>query len=127
MISTLGGNNAQAYTLNNRGVAVGVAETTVTDKACAAPQALRFDAVEWGPNAGEIRVLPALKGDSVGFALAINDRGQAVGSTGTCANTSIGGFAIGPHAVTWDHGLPIAIGNPWAVSRQRRGVDQQPQ
>ena len=84
---TLGGNNAQAYTLNNRGLAVGVAETAVGDIDCAAPQALRFQAVEWGRNADEIRILPSLEGDTVGFALANNDRGQAVGSTGTCADT----------------------------------------
>jgi probable HAF family extracellular repeat protein len=108
---TLGGNNAQAYTLNNRGLTVGVAETAVKDKECTAPQTLQFQAVEWGPNAGEIRILPPLENDTVGFALANNDRGQAVGSTGTCADTAIGGFAIGPHAVMWDHGYPIALGS----------------
>ena len=108
---TLGGNNAQAYTLNNRGLAVGVAETSVKDKDCVAPQALQFQALEWGPNTGEIRVLPPLEGDTVGFALANNDRGQAVGSTGACADTTIGGFAIGAHAVMWDHGLPIPLGS----------------
>jgi probable HAF family extracellular repeat protein len=108
---TLGGDNAQAYTLNNRGQAVGVAETNVKDANCAAPQALQFQAVEWGPGAGEIRILPPLAGDTVGFALANNDRGQAVGSTGTCPNTFIGSFAIGPHAVMWDHGFPIALGS----------------
>ena len=108
---TLGGNNALAYTLNNRGQAVGVAETSLQDSQCAAPQAVQFQAAEWGPNAGEIRVLPPLAGDTVGFALANNDKGQAVGSTGTCANTFIGSFATGPHAVMWDHGSPIALGS----------------
>jgi probable HAF family extracellular repeat protein len=37
---TLGGNNAEAFTLNNRGLMAGVAETAVKDPVCAAPQAL---------------------------------------------------------------------------------------
>src|ERR1700722_4657264 len=109
-LSTLGGNNAQAYTLNNRGQVIGVAETGVRDTTCGAPQAVQFQAVAWGPNPGEIQVLPPLPGDTVGFALANNDQGQAVGSTGTCANTYIGQFAIGPHAVIWNHGSPVALG-----------------
>jgi len=36
------------------------------------------------------------------MAFWINDHGQAVGSTGSCANTSVPPFAIGPHAVIWD-------------------------
>ncbi len=109
-LSTLGGNNAQAYTLNNRGQVIGVAETGVRDSNCVAPQALQFQAVTWGPKAGEIQTLPPLPGDTVGFALANNDRGQAVGSTGTCSNTIIAQFAIGPHAVIWNHGSPVALG-----------------
>jgi probable HAF family extracellular repeat protein len=108
---TLGGNNAEVFTLNNRGLMAGVAETALKDPVCVAPQALQFQAVEWGPEAGDIRILPPLTGDTVGFALGNNDRGQAVGSTGTCADTSIGSFAIGPHAVMWDHGFPIALGS----------------
>lgn len=109
-LSTLGGNNAQANTLNNRGQVVGVGETNVRDSSCPAPQLLQFQAVAWGPRAGEIQVLPPLRGDTVGFALGNNDKGQVVGSTGTCANTAVAPFAIGPHAVLWDHGSPIALG-----------------
>ena len=53
------------------------------------PQMLDFEAVIWGPRRGQIRQLRPLPGDSVGMALGINDKGQAVGSTGSCANTSI--------------------------------------
>ena len=109
-LSTLGGNNAQANTLNNRGQVVGVGETNVPDSSCPAPQLLQFQAVAWGPREGEIQVLPPLRGDTVGFALGNNDKGQVVGSTGTCANTAVAPFAIGPHAVLWDHGSPIALG-----------------
>jgi probable HAF family extracellular repeat protein len=38
----------------------------------------------------------------VGMAFAINDSGQAVGATGTCANTVLPGFAVAPHAVWWE-------------------------
>jgi probable HAF family extracellular repeat protein len=34
-----------------------------------------------------------------------------VGSSGTCDNTAIGGLAVGPHAVLWDNGVPIDLGN----------------
>lgn len=67
--------------------------------------------MEWGPDTGDMRILPPLGGDTVGFALGNNDKGEAVGSTGTCADTTIGSFAIGPHAVMWDHGFPIALGS----------------
>lgn len=36
----------------------------------------------------------------------MNDKGQAVGSTGICPNTIVPPFAIGAHAVLWDkHGV----------------------
>ena len=41
----------------------------------------------------------------MGFALGLNDLGQAVGSSGSCANTtsnSVTGLVAGPHAVLWD-------------------------
>jgi len=50
------------------------------------------------------------------MALGINDEGQAVGGTGTCADTLIPGFAAAPHAVLWErdgspHPLPSLGGN----------------
>jgi uncharacterized membrane protein len=48
---------------------------------------LRFEAVIWGPN-GAIRELPPLPGDTVGFTFGIDDKGQAVGVSGLCSNTS---------------------------------------
>ena len=50
-------------------------------------QVLDFEAVIWGPGPGQIRELRPLPGDTVGMALWINDNGQAVGASGTCANT----------------------------------------
>jgi probable HAF family extracellular repeat protein len=111
-LSTLGGNNSQAYWINNQGQVVGFAENTKKEAQgyCATPfQRLDFEAVIWEPN-GEIRELPPLPGDTVGFAFGINDRGQAVGTSGKCSNTSVGPPG-GPHAVLWESdGSPIDLG-----------------
>jgi probable HAF family extracellular repeat protein len=46
------------------------------------------------------------------MAFWVNDIGQAVGSTGTCANTLVPPFAIGEHAVLWDkNGTVHDLGN----------------
>jgi probable HAF family extracellular repeat protein len=60
---------------------------------------------------GETFLLPPLAGDTVGFALGLNDIGQVVGGSGTCANTPVFPFPIGPHAVLWDNGPPINLGS----------------
>jgi probable HAF family extracellular repeat protein len=114
-LPTLGGNNAMALALNNRGQVIGVAETGVADASCASAmpfQALRYEAVVWGPNPGEKQELPPLSGDTVGFALGINDRGQVVGSSGSCANTVVTavGLFVGQHAVLWENGSPKHLG-----------------
>jgi probable HAF family extracellular repeat protein len=116
----LGGNNGTVGTVNNRGEAVGIAETAVVDPNCpvglspsgTGPQVLDFEAVIWGPAPGQIRTLRPLAGDTVGMAVGINDNGQAVGATGTCANTMLPPLAFGPHAVIWDaDGTPRDLGN----------------
>jgi probable HAF family extracellular repeat protein len=66
------------------------------------PQVLDFEPVIWGPGPNQKQQLPLLPADTVGMAFGINDRRQAVGTTGLCSNTIIPGFAIGPHAVMWD-------------------------
>jgi probable HAF family extracellular repeat protein len=68
--------------------------------------------VVWGPAPGQIRQLAPLTGDTVGMALWINDNGQAVGASGTCANSALPPLAYGPHAVLWDKdGTPHDLGN----------------
>ncbi len=111
-LPTLGGNNAIAGALNDRGQVIGVAENATHDSACPAPQVLDFEAVVWGPKQGEIHALPPLAGDKVGFALGINNRGQIVGSSGTCANTIVTavGLFVGSHAVLWENGSPNPLG-----------------
>ncbi len=99
-----GGNNASAFDLNDLGQVVGVAENGTRDLTCATAtpsQVLRFEAVIWEPN-GEIRELPPLPGDTVGFAFGINDNGQAVGVSGLCSNTAVPPNPAGPHAVLWE-------------------------
>ena len=111
-LSTLGGNNSQAYWLNKRGQVVGFAENRHEDASCAMPgQRLRFEAVIWQPN-GEIRELRPLRGDTVGFAWGINDNGEAIGTSGLCSNISSlpPTPPSGQHAVRWDeNGTPHLI------------------
>jgi probable HAF family extracellular repeat protein len=107
----LGGvNGTVGDVINNRGEAPGIAENSTKDPECpltpalngTGPQVLDFEAVIWGPGPGQIRELPPLTGDTVGMAMWINDHGQAVGSSGRCADTLLPGFAGGPHAVLWE-------------------------
>ena len=112
-LPTLGGNNSAAYGANNLGQIVGLSETNTSDTSCVGPQQLgqQFDveAVVWGPKPGEIRVLPPLPGDVLAGALAINDRGQVVGGSGPkCNLPSPINIA---HAVLWQDGKPIDLGN----------------
>lgn len=110
-LPTLGGNNSVAFTLNDRGQTVGAAENETQDSSCPSPQVLDFEAVIWGPKPGRIRRLRPLPGDTVAFALSVNNRGQAVGASGLCSNTPLVPLGVGPHAVVWDHGKPINIGS----------------
>jgi probable HAF family extracellular repeat protein len=109
-LPSLGGNNANIDDLNNRGQVVGYAENRTRDPQCPSgpavngtgPQVLDFEAVVWGPRLPEIRELRPLKGDTVGVAFWINDEGETVGISGSCANTLIPPVSAGPHAVLWE-------------------------
>ncbi len=111
-----GGNNADAFGINDLGQLVGFAENGVRDSTCAGTtpfQLFRFEAVRWEPD-GEIVELPPLKkkGDTVAFAMGINDLGQAVGSSGTCQTQGLPPFYVtGQHAVLWERdGTPVYLG-----------------
>jgi len=121
-LPTLGGNNGTASPPNLLGQVPGIAETSVADPTCpetvaingTGPQVLHFEPLIWQFNQGRIQKLklrlPA--GDTVGMAFWVNGNGEAVGSTGTCANTIVPPFAIGAHIVMWDtHGNPHDLGN----------------
>ena len=103
----LGGNNGFATGVNNAGLAVGWAETAVHDATCKLPQVLQFKAVEWGPGAGDQRVLPPLSGDATSAATAINDAGEVVGISGDC-QFAVGRFSA-RHSVLWLNGHPIRL------------------
>jgi probable HAF family extracellular repeat protein len=109
-LPTLGGNNASVGPINNLGEVAGFAENDTRDPACpnemspggTGPQVLDYEAVVWGPRQGQTRVLRPFPGDTVGMALWLNDLGQAVGATGTCANSALPPLAFGAHAVLWE-------------------------
>lgn len=62
----------------------------------------------WGPKPGQIQELPVFPGDSVAAALAINDNGQVVGTSGVCAVPT--SLALGVHAVLWQNGSVTDLG-----------------
>jgi probable HAF family extracellular repeat protein len=110
-----GGNNANAFGINDFGELVGFAENGVRDSTCATAtpfQVFQFEAVKWEPN-GDIEELSPLKnmGDTVAFSFGINDLGQAVGSSGTCATQGVPPRVNGLHAVLWERdGTPVYLG-----------------
>src|SRR5579863_5797100 len=119
-LPTLGGNNGGAGPINVRGEIAGTVETDVRDPDCpgtvavngTGPQVLDYKGVIWGPKPGQMRKLEPLQGDTVSIALWINDKGEAVGISGTCANTVVPPIAYGPHAVLWDReARPHDLGN----------------
>jgi probable HAF family extracellular repeat protein len=108
-----GGNNSYALDLNDRGQAVGFSDTDVYDLDCAAARTagFQFQSVIWEPN-GSVRRLAPLDGDTVAYAFGINNRGQVVGNSGVCANTTPPPYVTSPHAVLWERdGTPINLGS----------------
>ena len=113
-----GGNNSQAFWINNQGEAAGFSETGVQDPTCTGTnpyQLLQIKGVVWEPG-GRIRELRPLPGDTISFALGINEKGQSVGVSGLCSDTNfplyINPGASEPHGVLWDKdGTPIDLNN----------------
>jgi probable HAF family extracellular repeat protein len=104
-----GGFSSYATSVNNRGQVVGWAENGVHDPTCDPSfQILQFRAAIWQPD-GTVQELPPLPGDSTSAATAINDRGQVVGISGDCFIAV--GFSSARHAVLWQNGVPIDLGN----------------
>jgi probable HAF family extracellular repeat protein len=114
-LPTLGGNNGTVGNVNLFGQIAGVTETAVSDPSCASKlpfQKLRYQAVIWGPDLRSVKPLRPLGNDTVSAALWVNDKGQAVGASGTCSNTQPPPIAYGTHAVLWEaDGTPVDLGN----------------
>jgi probable HAF family extracellular repeat protein len=108
------GNNGEALGINSHGQLAGFAETGVVDLSCstATPgQRERFAAVRWDAE-GKAHELRPLPGDTVTFALTINNAGQVAGSSGMCSTTALLPLQIGPHAVLWERdGTPVDLGS----------------
>ena len=86
-LPTLGGNNGQAFGINNRGQIVGQAETPDLDPC--SPFAEQVEAVIWEHGVVQEILLPF--GGTAAVATAINDKGQAVGLSGCNAT---GNFSL---------------------------------
>lgn len=109
-LPTFGGANAFATGINNRGQAVGWAETAEADPTCNPEVRVRgFKAALWEPRRNLVRPLPPYPGDSASAATAINERGQVVGISGDC-DQAVGRYSA-RRAVMWDHGAVLDIGN----------------
>lgn len=103
-LPTLGGSNGVANHVNSLGEVVGTAESTAFDKSCPAPQLFQFKPVLW--MNGKPQQFPTVGEDLDGIAYAINDNGQAVGSSGGCGAFNPN-FLINlapVHAVLWENG-----------------------
>ncbi len=110
-LATLGGLNSAASGINANGVMVGDAENTTKDSTCPAPQAFQFKPVIW--QNGKVQELPTVLGDQEGIAFAINDNGQAVGSSGICSTLNPASLTnyLAVHPVLWQNGTATYLGS----------------
>ena len=120
-LPTLGGNNGVAMAISNRGEVAGFAENSTPDPGCPAPQVLHFKPVVW--EKGVIHKLPTFGGDPDGVAQEINDNGEVVGGSGTCAtfNTIYLYNLVPVHALLWENGQATDLGNLGGQTGQAGG------
>ena len=118
-LPTVGGNNGQASAINNSGQVAGYAENGIADSTC--PQGVENFMVDlpvmW--DKGIAMALPTINGDPDGVAFGINNRGQAVGYSGTCVAANYG--------VVWENGTATALpdlGDPGAIAYAINGRGQ---
>ncbi len=110
-LPTVGGNNGQASAINNKGQVAGYAENGIADSTC--PQGVVNFMVDlpvmW--DKGIAMALPTINGNPDGVAFGINNRGQAVGYSGTCTSAS--------YAVMWENGAATQLkdlGTPGGIA-----------
>jgi probable HAF family extracellular repeat protein len=120
-LPTLGGNNGAANAISNRGKVAGFAENSTPDSGCPAPQLLQFKPVIW--EKGAIHRLPTVGGDPDGVVYNINDSGEVVGASGTCAtfNPSFLNSLLAVHALLWENGKATDLGNLGGQTGQAGG------
>jgi probable HAF family extracellular repeat protein len=120
-LPTLGGNNGVATAINNRGEVSGFAENSIPDPGCPAPQVLEFEPVVW--EKGVIHKLPTFGGDPDGITYLINDNGEVVGGSGTCAtfNRNSLNNLLPVHALLWEKGKATDLGNLGGQTGQAGG------
>jgi probable HAF family extracellular repeat protein len=103
-LPTLGGDNGTAGRVNNRGEVAGTAENTTPDSTCpaAGPQVFQEKPVIW--KEGKVHELPTFAGDPDGQSFGINDKGQVIGSSGSCStlNPSAGYYIQSRHVLLWE-------------------------
>ncbi len=108
-LKTLGGVNGVANQINGWGAIVGYAENRKKDPGCPSPQIYQFKPVIWF----EDWTLPLPTGsDAEGVASSINDWGQVVGASGSCAAfNAIFLYNFQPvHALLWQNGIATDLG-----------------
>jgi probable HAF family extracellular repeat protein len=115
------GSNGSALQINDFGMVAGTAENGEVDTTCpgasVSPQTIQFKPVIWAQPfpwwQEHIWELPTIDGDPDGIAFAINNLGQAVGSSGNCApfNVLAQNNLTPLHAVLWRNGNAINLGN----------------
>jgi probable HAF family extracellular repeat protein len=125
----LGGNNAQALGVNNRGQVVGIAETGTQDPTCVPPQVFHVQAVIWGPEPGEIHTLAPLPGDISAWAIGINVSEQIIGDSGDCVSPNFNGpgGTFLQHGAIWQHGRATNIGTLGGSFANTRNINSKGQ
>ena len=120
-LPALGGNNGVAMAISNRGKVAGFAENSIPDLDCPSPQVLHFKPVVW--EKGVVHKLPTFAGDPDGVAQQINDYGEVVGGSGTCAtfNTNLLYNLVPVHALLWEKGKATDLGNLGGQTGQAGG------
>ena len=118
-LPTLGGNNGQASAINNSGQAVGYAENGLVDPTCTSGIINnRVDLpVLW--EKGKAQPLSTIGNDTDGVAFGINNKGQAVGYSGTCTAVNF--------AVLWENNTATPLpdlGTPGAIAYAINGHNQ---
>jgi probable HAF family extracellular repeat protein len=131
-VTGVAGRNAVAKGINILGQVAGVAENTTPDSTCPpydpSSTSLQFQTYQFKPviwTNAEIQQLPTSGIDSNGKAFIdpdgvvfrINDRGQAVGATGTCMGfTPFLTYLNSLHATLWQNGSVIDLGDLGGVA-----------